>query len=130
MTLVATRTRTSALVAGLATAAYVAAVNPSHPGRMPTVSCPLHAATGLWCPGCGMTRALHAALTGHPVRAFGYNLFWSVVVAVAVWAALAWCWPRVPRLSRVPLPAWLGLVGLALVYGVLRNIPALSALAP
>jgi hypothetical protein len=133
MALVATRSRAggaTALAVGLAAAAYVGAVNPSHPGPMPTLSCPFHAATGLWCPGCGMTRAMHAALTGHPLRAFGENVFWPVVVIVAIWALLAWCSPRMPRVSRVPLAGWLSVVGLAIVYAVLRNIPTFSALAP
>jgi len=35
--------------------------------------CPLHALTGLHCPGCGSTRALHQLAHGHLGAAFGLN---------------------------------------------------------
>jgi hypothetical protein len=31
-----------------------------HPGDSDAATCPLRAATGIWCPGCGMTRGLLA----------------------------------------------------------------------
>lgn len=37
--------------------------------------CPFHWVTGLDCPGCGMQRAVHAALHGHWAEAFHYNPF-------------------------------------------------------
>jgi hypothetical protein len=116
--------------AAAAACVYVAAVNPSHPGRLPTIACPFHAATGLWCPGCGLTRAVHAVLTGHPGAAFGMNALWPVVVVAAAWAWLSWISPRVPPLTRVSRHAWSGVIVAAVVFGVLRNLPGLSFLAP
>jgi hypothetical protein len=58
------------------------------------------------------------------------NALWPVVVVLAGWAWLAWMTPRVPALNRVPRTVWSSLVGLALVFGVLRNLPELSFLAP
>ena len=93
--------------------------------------------TGLWCPGCGLTRGFHQLFTGHPISALQYNIFVPLVLlaAVAGW----WSWLRVSwGRSRVPLPPW-ALRSIALymplaliVYGVLRNIPAtpFSSLAP
>jgi hypothetical protein len=116
--------------AGAAACAYVAAVNPSHPGHLPTIACPFHAATGLWCPGCGLTRAFHAVLTGHPGAAFGLNALWPLVVVLVGWAWLGWLSPRVPAIGRVPARVWSALIVAAVVFGVLRNLPGLSALAP
>jgi hypothetical protein len=52
--------------------------------------CPLHHATGLPCPGCGMTRALAAMSQGEPGLALGLNPFvlfvWPVVVGLALLA--------------------------------------------
>lgn len=36
-------------------------------------SCPIHALTGFYCPGCGSTRAVRAVLAGDLPRAFHNN---------------------------------------------------------
>ena len=70
-------------------AAYLAAVDPSAPGtHLPT--CPLYELTGLWCPGCGLTRATHAVLRGHLGAAFGYNLFFPLFLGAIIVGWLAW----------------------------------------
>lgn len=48
-------------------------------GMMPR--CPFKWATGLDCPGCGSQRAFRALLSGHPLEAWGYNLFLPFVMA-------------------------------------------------
>ena len=99
--------------------------------------CIFRSATGLWCPGCGLTRGLHQLLNGHVAAALGYNLFLPLAIVAAVlgwWSWLRISWDRQP----VSLPDWLmrplvwGLPIAAGVYGVLRNIPAapFNALAP
>ena len=119
-------------VAGLAVAglAYVGLRNPASGGFLP---CPFHAAMGLWCPGCGMTRALHGLLRGDVAGALSSNLFLPVVIVVVGWAWLAWVVPSLPPITRlVPSWVWTALIGLAVVYAVLRNlpVPALQTLAP
>ena len=119
-------------VAGLAAGglAYLALRNPAGSGFLP---CPFHAITGLWCPGCGMTRAVHQLLNGNVAGALSSNLFLPVLVVVVGWAWLAWAVPRVPSITRVvPTWVWTALIGLAVVYAVLRNLPvrALQTLAP
>ena len=117
-------------------AALVALNDPSHPGsRFP--ACTFHTTTGLWCPGCGLTRGFHQLLTGHPLAALGQNLLvpLALVAIVGSW----WSWLRtshgraplavprwVPRLTAVALPVAM------VAYGVLRNIPSapFTALAP
>jgi hypothetical protein len=99
--------------------------------------CAFHQVTGLWCPGCGLTRGLYQLMHGHIGAALGSNLFTPVaVVAIVagwlVWLRVSWGAPpiRIPhrgaRLLAVTAPA------LILVYGVLRNLPVapLRALAP
>ncbi len=109
--------------------AYVGAVDPSTHGAY--LRCPLHAATGLWCPVCGVTRALHSLLHGNVTAAISANLFLPVVAVLAVWAWLAWLSPKVPRMSRVlPQSTTKVLVVAALVFGVARNLPVFQALAP
>ena len=120
----------------LGAAGYVAANDPSAAGsRYP--GCLFHTATGLWCPGCGLTRGVHALLNGHPLDALGHNLFTPAVVLAVSLAMLGWiatAWGRQPlrmparptRLLATAVPVVL------LVYGAARNIPVtpFRALAP
>lgn len=47
--------------------------------------CPIKAVTGISCAGCGMTRALISAATGHFRKAFYYHpLFWAVPIGFLV----------------------------------------------
>jgi Protein of unknown function (DUF2752) len=122
-------------VAAVAGALYVRAVDPASRGVFP--ACPFHRLTGWWCPGCGMTRGFHHLLTGDVVGALGSNLFLPVVVLFGGWLWLSSLWPaltgrRLVALRRVPEWAWVALAALAVMYGVLRNVPLapFEALAP
>jgi hypothetical protein len=68
------------IVAGAAT--YLFLVNPARGVGYPT--CPFRMLTGLQCPGCGSTRALHQLLHGHPLAAFELNPL--LVIAVPFFA--------------------------------------------
>jgi hypothetical protein len=87
--------------------------------------CPLHALTGLYCPGCGSTRALHALLHGDVPTALSMNPL--LVIALPLLAAMAlnaagWRPAGTQRLWRAlgqPLPWLVVLLG----FAVLRNLP-------
>jgi hypothetical protein len=117
-----------------AAAWYTAANDPSAAGsRFPV--CIFHRVTGLWCPGCGLTRGTHALLTGHPIEALGFNVFTPMVAVLVVvmwtsWAVHQYAPSRPvwrPSASIVNTAA-----ALLVAYGVLRNIPAspFRSLAP
>lgn len=128
----------------LASAAVLVAVyDPStHPGVFP--ACAFHQMTGLWCPGCGLTRATHHLLRGDIGGALGSNAFTPLVLVIMV---LAW-WTWVRRSFGRPADRLVvalrslvdrspGLWGAAAVtivvaYDVLRNLPMapFAALAP
>ncbi len=87
-------------------------------------ACPIHHFTGLLCPGCGATRALALLLQGHPGRALEQN---ALVVLLLPWLAgylaVAYLrcsagkpWPRLPE------PAIMTLLAVALLFGVYRNL--------
>ena len=57
------------------------------------IGCPIKFATGISCPGCGMTRAWLAALQGNFGLAFAMHpLFWCVPLAFA----LVLFWDKLP----------------------------------
>ena len=92
------RTRELRVAAGAMFAA--AAVLPILPGH-PSVACPLRAATGIPCPLCGMTRAVVAAVHGHPGASLAFNPGGIFVVLLAATAIFRPGW-----LTRAHLPMW------------------------
>lgn len=69
------------------------------------IGCPIRFTTGVACPGCGMTRAWLAVLSGDVPAAFAYHpLFWCVplVLGLAVSFELA---PRARRACTVVMAA-------------------------
>jgi hypothetical protein len=87
--------------------------------------CPLYAATGLFCPGCGITRALHELLHGNISGAIACN---PLLIVTPFGVAMMFKWRS---WFYRPSSPWILLTTLFL-YGVLRNVPVwpLSMLAP
>jgi hypothetical protein len=112
----------------------LAAVPPTEASYYPR--CSFHQLTGLHCPGCGTTRALHAGLNGDFARAAAYNLLAPVLLPL-VGVSLArslWAWVTDARpgpVARRPR-LWWAVGGLMVGYTVLRNLPAypFTLLAP
>ena len=124
---VPTRRTVGIVAAGAVTAGVLAAVvDPTHG----PILCPFRLATGLDCPLCGATRAVHSFATGHPLRALDHNLLIGIaipiaIVALAVWLVAAMCrrpvrWPTVPR------GAWITLVLVVGGFWILRNVTAFA----
>ena len=91
--------------------------------------CLFHKTTGLHCPGCGSTRALHAVLNLRLGEALRKNALLVLALPfLAVWAGRsAWRWSRhrpleEPRLLQRPWAAAL-LVAVIVAFGILRNLP-------
>ena len=83
--------------------------------------CLFHALTGLYCPGCGTTRALHALLHGDPLQALRMNSL--AVIAVPLLPLLYWQQrrPQIRWLAQVTdARFWLASV---LAFAILRNLP-------
>jgi len=118
-------------VAAAAAVAYVGTVDPNEPGHYPT--CPFLAVTGLFCPGCGSLRAVHALARGDVAAAASSNLLavLAVLPLTAIW--LAWArrsWRGTARDSVAPPLLLWTVVGLVVVFAVVRNLPVGAALAP
>lgn len=105
--------------------------NPSTHGFYPV--CMFHKVTGWNCPGCGATRSFYALLHGHFQMALKDNAFFIFCLG-AMSVRGAWFAQR--KFFDKPaghfFPAnWLWpLLIVALIFSVLRNLPAFSFLSP
>lgn len=122
----ATRKGAVGLVVGLAgISAMVLARNPLETTVFPP--CPLRAATGLWCPGCGATRASYLLFQGDLASALRFNAMWVVLAPLVVYQAVAFVGEAfgVRWLRRIPLtqPVIAALLVALLGFGVVRNLP-------
>ena len=89
--------------------------------------CPLHALTGLSCPGCGLTRGFHALFHGDIAAALQLNLLLPVyALAFAyLFIHLVLLVMRSRGLSYrflTPLTVY-GFFIMSLVFAILRNLP-------
>lgn len=119
---------------GLAGLVWLFVVDPSDVGGVP--GCPFHAATGLYCPGCGTLRCLHTLLHGDVATAVGYN---ALTVLLLPFLLIAWLSAGTVALDRrgevdVKLQGRTirGIAIAAFVFWVIRNLPwaPFSWLAP
>lgn len=105
--------------------------NPTTHGFYPV--CQFHRLTGLNCPGCGMTRALYALLHGDFKAAWQDNaLLVAAVIALpvrVVWLAVNKKNGR-PAVKFFPGTLFWPLLVVALIFTILRNLPAFAFLSP
>ena len=117
-------------VGGLAltSCVYVAMVDPNQPNASsfyPT--CTFKQLTGLDCPGCGLTRAMHALMTGDPLRAINHNLFIVAIFPIAAYMYIRWLLRSTVgyELPGIRLPRKLhwAIVPLVFTFWIVRNLP-------
>jgi len=109
--------------------AFLYAVDPNRHAVYP--QCLLYNATGIYCAGCGATRAIHALLHGRVIEALHDNALFVTVLplllfVVGSYMLTAWnanAWPQVHvdggRLTRRGIGIALLLIG----FMVARNLP-------
>lgn len=112
--------------------AYVTAVDPNQPGHYPT--CPLLFLTGLYCPGCGTLRAMHALGHADVVAAIKLNPLTVATLPFLVFWWARWAirsWQGRPARTSLARPTYLwAFLAAVIVFWVVRNLPFGSFLAP
>lgn len=96
------------------------------------LSCSFYKLTGLFCPGCGMTRAIYSAVHGRLIDAFSYNLLWPLIMFFVIGIFLLWFYflftgknPFTPInsfLQKYSFSGWIIAITL-IVFWIIRNIP-------
>lgn len=96
--------------------------------------CMIHLITGLYCPGCGVSRMCLSILQGDFYRAFRYNPmlflilpllgFYFIRQAVNYIRGVKW------QMSNWESIVWKVLVVVLIIFGVVRNLPGMQALLP
>ena len=104
---------------------YVFAFEPGRTGFFPL--CPFRLVTGLTCPGCGSTRALHQLLHGHFASAFMLNPLFIIAIPFLFYALLrhsAFAFQgKIPRPNALPA-AYIYLIFVVILsFWIFRNTP-------
>lgn len=97
--------------------------------------CTLNKITGLYCSGCGMTRAIFSILKLDFYQAFRYNAFSILLLPILLGYFLVYIYswlfnkPNI-IIKKIPQVFWIVIVIVLLIYGVIRNLPYFSYMAP
>lgn len=112
-------------------ATYVYLADPNQPSSL-YPPCPFLALTGLWCPGCGSARTIHALLHLDLGTAFARNPFAVFALVYVGWSFLTWTYRRVTGAEQRLAPAWILQVVLVSIvaFWILRNLPGFEWLSP
>ena len=109
--------------------AFLFAVNPSQHAVYP--QCMLYQTTGLYCAGCGATRAAYALLHGHLLQALHDNALFITALPfllyiAATYAASAWrinAWPKLFPDNRTLTQRGILVFVVLVSFMIVRNLP-------
>jgi Protein of unknown function (DUF2752) len=104
---------------------YVFWFEPGKTGFFPL--CPFRLFTGLTCPGCGSTRAMHQLLHGHLEAAFMLNPLFTIALPFLFYALVrhsAFIFRgKTPRPNALPSPYIYLIFIIVLSFWIFRNTP-------
>lgn len=103
-------------VLGATACAVLLLVPPGSPHAKWLPKCMFHRMTGLYCPGCGATRALSAILHGDVLASLHNNLLLFPLLALIVFLLMK------PQTS-LNRPCAITIIAVILAFTILRNIP-------
>lgn len=96
------------------------------------IPCIFHKVTGLFCPGCGITRMFISLFKLNIYQAFRYNSLVFILLILSILYILVDClkYRMVKTHIKLPENAYIILLIIVIGFGILRNIPLFSYLAP
>lgn len=99
------------------------------------IPCIIHEITGLFCPGCGITRAIFALLELDIKKAIKYNILIIVIFPFILIYIINYAYIWINDLKKdaskiFPKPLWYILLIITIIFGIIRNINYFSWLQP
>jgi len=99
------------------------------------IPCPTNYVTGLYCPGCGMFRAIVALLNANLLQAVRYNALTVVLLPIMLFYAIRETFryihaKRILPTSRMETIVWVSVIAVSILYGIARNLPTFAMLRP
>ena len=95
------------------------------------IPCPIKAITGFYCPGCGITRMLYSLINLDFYAAFRYNPLVFLSLPIGLFIYVDYLIKKDKSLyNKIPETFWYIVIVLLIIYGILKNIPTFSFLAP
>jgi nitrate reductase gamma subunit len=99
------------------------------------IPCVFHELTGLYCPGCGVTRMMFSLLKLDFYQAFRYNNLVFLSIPLILFYFCDFIIKRFHNKSnylyqKISDKVWIILLIITLLFGVLRNIPVFDYLIP
>lgn len=96
------------------------------------IGCIFHKITGLYCPGCGLTRCIKSLLNLDFYQAFRYNPLFIIfgILLIIYTIFIYFTKKQLFSVKYISNKTWYILVFITIIYGICRNISSFSWLAP
>ena len=95
------------------------------------INCPIKEITGLYCPGCGITRMLQAILQLNFYQAFRYNPLLFISLPFFIFFTIEGIITKKdPLYNKIQNKILITIIIIFIIYGILRNLPLFDFLAP
>lgn len=92
------------------------------------IPCIFNEITGLYCPGCGITRAIASLIKFDLYQAFRYNML--IVVFIPLICIYGFIKYALKKDIKIPNWLWYLILIITILFAILRNIPFFDYLAP
>jgi len=90
------------------------------------IPCPIHFITGLYCPGCGITRMLFSMIKLDFYQAFRYNPLLFILFFPAFVYFINYLYSLYKNIDswykKTPRIVWYIIIALLVIFGIVRNI--------
>lgn len=96
--------------------------------------CPINKLTGLYCPGCGITRMIESLIKLDFYQAFRYNMLVFIMLPFLTFLLIC----RIIEIykgkliitNKISNKVWIIILIITILFGILRNIPGFEVLIP